>query len=114
MKLKIIFAIIFLAAGIGLYMSSDYITSKVAEGRGEIYRGQKTVNSINKVIDTTTQVKGLSGIVTGGAQNKIDAGTHKANYYDRLAKNLRLGGLGSVFLSALLFVWAFLTRKKSK
>ena len=114
MKFKIILAIISLACGIGLYAFSDYITEQVAIGRGEIYRGQKTVDTINKTIDTTTQTQGLfSKPLTSGVQQKIDAGRRKADYYENLAKNLRMGGIALMILSGLLFLWGIFSRKKS-
>lgn len=130
-----ILGIIAIVCGIVLFVFSGYITNQVAIGRGEIRSGQakvkagqekvntaqENVNTANKVIDNTTQVKGLGGLITSPAQEKINSGQaqinagqtkikkgiQEANYYEKLATQLKFGGIVLMVIGAVLLLFAF-------
>lgn len=153
MRIKLILAILAIICGIGLFATAVYIDKQVSIGRSEIRSGQAKidagqakVNSGQKqvkgaqsgvettktIVDNTTQVKGLGGLLTSPVQEqinsgqqqinagqkkinagreKIKAGTQQANAYERLAGYLKFGGIALMIVGILLL---FLLFKKQR
>lgn len=111
LNLKLIIGIVVVLCGIFLLTFSNYITVQVAIGRGDISRAQAQVNGINGLIDNSSRVHGLSNLFTGSAQNQINAGIQKANYYEKLSWELKIVGFVLLIIGALFL---FFGRKPGK
>lgn len=112
MRLKLIVSFIILFGGIALFATSNYITKQVAIGRGEIAQYQAQVKTTNQIIDKSSQIQGLGNVITSPAQEKLNAGTRKANYYANLATRLKIGGIALILVAILFLFLIFVKYKK--
>jgi len=112
MRLKIIISIIILLSGLSLFGMANYITKQVAIGRGEVAEWQVQVNRANRIIDKSTEIQGLGNAITTPAQEKLNAGTKKANYYANLATRLKIGGIALILIAVLFLFLIFVKYKK--
>ncbi len=108
-KISSILAII---CGVVLILASNMIADKVAEGRGEIRRGQRKLDIVNKPFEATPLTKELGQIVTGSSQEKIDAGIVTADKYDQMAHDFRMGGYGLIAFGSVLFLICALRKQR--
>ncbi len=93
MKGMSVMGVILMIIGVVLFVFSNSISEKVAEGRGEISSAQSQVDMGNSVMSMHPATKEVGGMFTGSAQNRINAGTEEANYYERMAAWLKIGGV---------------------
>jgi hypothetical protein len=112
MKVQRILGILLVVAGIVLLGVSNYIKKQVAEGRIEIAAGQKKVDSARSVFSLSPATEPVGKMITSGGQKRIDEGTATANYYERMAGNLQIGGIIAMVAGALLFILSY-RRKRS-
>ncbi|MBN2479126.1 MAG: hypothetical protein JXA94_02745 [Parachlamydiales bacterium] len=106
---KRILGIVIIIIGAALIISSFIIKSQVSEGRKEIAEAQKQVNRGSSLFSHNPITKEIGKGLTGAAQNKIDAGTQKANFYNTLAVWFQIGGAVFIVLGAGII---FIGRKK--
>lgn len=88
-----VMGVILMIIGVVLFVFSNSISEKVAEGRGEISSAQGKVDMGKTVFSMHPATKEVGGIMTDSAQKRIDAGTEEANYYERMATWLKIGGV---------------------
>ena len=112
MRLKIILSVLIFVCGLSLFGLSGYITKQVAIGRGEIAQWQAQVNTTNRIINDQSSVKHFGNLLTAPVQEKLDAGTVKANYYTSLSNRLKIGGIVLILLSTFFVFLIVKNRKK--
>ncbi|HSX10905.1 MAG TPA: hypothetical protein VLF94_04230 [Chlamydiales bacterium] len=110
MKKKKILGIALIVVGAIMLLFSHYIAEQVAEGRMRISSAQSTLNTTNRVFDQTQYTKPVGGLFTGGAQQRINAGTAEADQYADLAQKLQIAGIVLIIVGVGVL---FLGKKKS-
>lgn len=111
MNSKRIIGIVLIVIGIVMFIFSNSISNQVAEGRGEISSAQEKVDTGSTLFSVTPQSKQVGKLITGSAQEKINEGSAKADYYESMAHSLKIGGI-VVFIIGIGVV--FLGRKRSR
>ncbi len=111
MMTKVLGVLIFIG-GVVLILASNNIAERVAAGRGEISSGQRKVDTANELFSMNQRTKPIGGLVTGSAQDKINAGTQEADKYDRLAGQLQTGGYVLCGVGIVVFIIGCFRRKK--
>ncbi|MDE3045688.1 MAG: hypothetical protein KGJ02_03490 [Verrucomicrobiota bacterium] len=100
-----IVAIVLGVVGAGLLLFSDYIANQVAAGRGEIRSAQSKVNMGKKIFSINPNTEQVGDTLMSPIQKRIDAGSEEADQYDRLSRQLKVGGiLLLVVAGGLLFL----------
>ncbi|HEY5260145.1 MAG TPA: hypothetical protein VIJ46_05795 [Rhabdochlamydiaceae bacterium] len=93
MHSKKIIGIVLIVIGVAMFIFSNSISNQVAEGRGEISSAQSQVDTGNTLFSMTPETKQVGKVFTGSAQDQINAGSAKADYYERMAHWLKIGGV---------------------
>ncbi len=111
MNSKRIIGIVLIVIGVVMFIFSNTISNQVAEGRGKISSAQKKVDTGNTLFSLTPESQQVGKMLTDSAQEKIDEGSVKADYYESMASSLKIGGIVA-FIIGVGFV--FLGRKRSR
>ena len=104
MNTRRIVGIVIAIAGVVLLLVSRYITGRVEEGKGEIYAGQRKVDSANSLFSLTPATKEVGKGFTQSGQNRIDQGWSDVAHYESLAKTLKMGGYALIIIGAIIVV----------
>lgn len=95
----------FVVLGIVCLFLSRYISGQVEEGRGKIDKAQSVVDQGNSLFSLNPVSKEIGKGITGSMQNKIDAGSKEADFYESMAMLLRVGGIVLIASGAVLFIY---------
>jgi hypothetical protein len=101
--------IVCLIAGVALMIFSMYIKGQVAGGRDQISSAQNTVDKTSSLFGSNAVSKQVGKGLLSGAQNKIDAGSAEADYYEAMAHWLQVGGI--VLIAAGVGAYFYFRRK---
>lgn len=102
--------VLFLLAGIGLYIFSDYIADQVTLGKERLLQGQKTVNEIREVSKLSPYTKDAGHLIAKQGQKKIAAGKKEIAYYTDLSNKIHLGGIICILAGVALIGLGFIKR----
>lgn len=102
-------AIAVMILGALLLLLSNYIAKQVAAGRVEIAHGQQKVNQVNSLFSVSKYTQPVGKELTKSGQRKINAGAAEADQYERIARQLQIGGVIVIAIGAALF---FFWKKK--
>ncbi|HEX2578971.1 MAG TPA: hypothetical protein VHK67_01025 [Rhabdochlamydiaceae bacterium] len=100
---------ILFVGGLGLLYMAHYINVQVEEGNLQILSGQRKVNQVNSLFNTTPATKGMGQGLTSGAQKQIDEGKNTIEYYTAVANRCQFGGIAALVVGAGMM---FFFRKK--
>jgi uncharacterized protein YjeT (DUF2065 family) len=93
MKGRKIFGTALIVIGALMVMGSHYIADQVAQGKIKIYRAQQQVDTANTLFNQSEYTKPVGGMITGGAQRKINEGKAQVTEYESLAQSLQIVGV---------------------
>jgi hypothetical protein len=113
-KTKIL-GIILVVIGIGLIISSNYISHQVTEGKKKIESGQKVVDTETWLFSQNKISKEIGKTFTKGQQKQIDEGSQMAQDYEMLSNSMKYGGIALISLGIILELFALVyTKKKNR
>lgn len=107
-----IFGFLILISGIALMLISNYINTRVVEGRGQVESAQKQVDQSSSLFSLHPATKEIGKGFTGSAQEKINAGQQEVGYYANLANWLWILGIILIVIGAVIVLITFIRRKK--
>lgn len=107
-KNKII-SLVVVVIGLAALGTSRYIMSQVDQGKEQVEQAQKFVDKGNALFSTNSVTKEVGKGITGGVQKKINKGSREIAKYERLANQLRVGGIILIIAGGVFF---FMNRKK--
>lgn len=110
MKLRKILGIGALILGLICIGLSSYITHSVEEGKAKISHAEKQVNTGSSLLSLTPATKELSKGLTDSAHKKIDAGKEEVGKYERIARELTIGGIALLVLGSVSLLMMYKKR----
>lgn len=105
--------VIFIAGIISLLVSNN-INSQVGEGRVKISSSQEKVDRANSFFSAHPRTQEIGKGFTSSSQEKIHAGTLKADKYEKTANTLQIVGIILLIAGAGVIVTSFITKRKTR
>lgn len=102
---------ILIVAGVALLAFCVYTKSEVAGGRAKISEAQGKVDRGKRLFSWNPCTRKIGEKLVEPAQDKIDEGSHEANYYSGVAHWCKWGGIALLIIGTGTL---FLGRKKSR
>ncbi|MBM3202220.1 MAG: hypothetical protein FJZ56_07435 [Chlamydiae bacterium] len=112
-KILRISAAILILIGIALFPLAGYIADQVTDGQGQISSGQQKVDTLRGASSLSPYTKDVGNFFADSGQRKIDAGKKEVAKYEKVIKDLRIGGTIAILLGGVLFLVSFLPQKRS-
>src|SRR5271170_3057903 len=112
MRKKTILGLVLIVLGLGLIGFSLYVKAEIKAGQLKVTHAQKSVDESKGLFSNAPLGGQIGKQVTGGAQDKINAGKEQIEFYKNLANLARIVGIGVIAVGAGMLVFG--KRKKKR
>jgi hypothetical protein len=104
MNIRRVIGILIAIIGIALIVTSQYIKTRVEEGKEQISDAQKKVDNSNSLFSLSPYSKPVGQKMTDSSQQKINEGSLQVSYYEGLSGQLQIGGIVLIALGIIIIV----------
>lgn len=101
-----------LVIGIAMLFISQSIYRQVLEGKEKIFQAQQRVDQGNSLFSLNPYAHELGKEITGSAQNQINEGQKKVQFYEQVASMTYVGGIIVIVIGLGVIVLSFIQKHK--